>query len=190
MPTLRKLRPHPTAVLADDLPPAALVSRFVLPAGGDLQHLLWVERKPTRGFDEAGQATYRWRERTYNVARVMLQHHIKHRVVRAVNTCGLPQCVQPTHWCIEPSFLGVVASLPGLATVRVGAVWRLSIGGVVADRDMVFVATIQPAAQVRHVVRALREDLETVFLTACGQLADPALVVASAADATCPGCVS
>lgn len=31
---------------------------------------------------------------------------------------------------------------------------------------------------------------ETVFLTACGQLVDPAFVVALAQDASCPGCVS
>lgn len=189
----RKLSPHPKARLADSIPPADLVTQYVTPCmvnGGPNHHLLWVERRPNRGFDEAGQATFRWRGRTYNVARVLLQHHIRHRVVRAVNACGLPQCVRPEHWTLEPSFLGAVSSGVGHATVRVGDVWRLSIGGVVADRDVVFVATIQPGARVRHVLRALREDNETVFLTACGQLADPALVVASTRDASCPGCVS
>jgi hypothetical protein len=149
-----------------------------------------VDRKPNRGFDAGGQATFRWRDRTYNVARVLLQHRLKHRVVRAVNACGLPQCVKPEHWSVEPAFLGVVARPAGLATVKVGDAWRLSIGGAIVDRDMVFVATIQLRGSLRHIVRALREDAETAFLTACGQLADPALVVASSEDATCPGCVS
>lgn len=197
--THRKLRSHPTARLADDLPPAALLARYISPTvcsvgGGSLDpiasHLFWVERRPNRGFDAAGQATFRWRDRTYNVARVLLQHRLKHRVVRAVNACGLPQCVKPEHWIIEPAFLGTVATPAGLATIKVGDTWRLSIGGVVTERDTVFVAVIQPRGDLRHVVRALREELETVFLTACGQLADPALVVASLENATCPGCVS
>ncbi len=189
----RKLRSHPVARLADPLPPADLVTRYVMPCvvgGGPNHHLLWVERRPTRGFDEGGQATFRWRGRIYNVARVLLQHRARHRVVRAVNACGLPQCVRPEHWIVEPSFLGAVATAAGHATIRVGDVWRLSIGGVVIDRDVVFVAAIQPGSRVSHVVRALHEDNETVFLTACGQLVDPAFVVASANGATCPGCVS
>lgn len=189
----RKLRPHPAARLADPLPPAALVAKYVVPTttrASDPQHLFWAERRPNRGFDEAGQATLRWHDRTYNVARVLLQHRARQRVVRAVNACGLPQCVRPEHWTVEPSFLGAVASFAGHATVRVGDVWRLSIGGEVIARDVVFVATIQLKSKVRHVVRALHEDNETVFLTACGQLADPALVVASGQDASCPGCVS
>lgn len=192
MSDIRKLRPHPTARLADLIPPAALVARYVMPApsNDDQHHLFWIERRPNRGFDEAGQATFRWHDRTYNVARVLLQHRARQRVVRAVNACGLPQCVRPEHWTIEPSFLGAVSTATGHATIKVGDAWRLSIGGVVADRDVVFVATIQPMARVRHVVRALREEHETVFLTACGQLADPALVVASTQSASCPGCVS
>lgn len=199
MSDIRKLRSHPAARLADPIPPAKLVARYVHPTlcavgGGPLGetvlHHFWVERRPNRGFDEAGQATFRWRDRTYNVARVLLQHRARHRVVRAVNACGLPQCVRPEHWTAEPSFLGAVSSGVGHATVRVGDAWRLSIGGVVVDRDVVFVATINPGASVRHVVRALREDNETVFLTACGQLADPVLLVASSRDASCPGCVS
>lgn len=188
----RKLRPHPSARLADPIPPAVLVTKYVyVPVVGESgqNHLFWVERKPLRGFDEAGQATLRWHDRTYNVARVLLQHRERCRVVRAVNACGLPQCVRPEHWTIEPSFLGAVTTSSGYATVKVGDAWRLSIGGTIVDRDVVFVATIQPSARVRHVVRALREDDETVFLTACGQLADPALVVASPEGATCPGCV-
>jgi hypothetical protein len=188
----RKLRSHPTARLADPLPPASLVARYVMPVAGDddRHHLFWTERRPNRGFDEGGQATFRWHDRTYNVARVLLQHRARHRVVRAVNACGLPQCVRPEHWTVEPSFLGAVATFAGHATIRVGDAWRLSIGGAVIARDVVFVATIQPGSKVRHVLRALHEDNETVFLTACGQLADPALVVASGQDASCPGCVS
>lgn len=188
-----KLRSHPTARLADPIPPAEIVSRYVyVPIVGESgqNHLFWIERRPNRGFDDAGQATFRWRDRTYNVARVLLQHKARHRVVRAANSCGLPQCVRPDHWSVEPSFLGAVATFAGHATVKVGDAWRLSIGGEVVARDVVFVATIKPKAQVRHVVRALHEDNETVFLTACGQLADPALVVASTQDASCPGCVS
>ncbi len=193
MSDLRKLRPHPTARLADPLPPANLVARYVhVPVVGEAgqNHLFWVERKPARGFDEAGQAVFRWRDRTYNVARVLLQHRARHRVVRAVNSCGLPQCVRPEHWTVEPSFLGAVATSAGHATVRIGDAWRLSVGGEVIARDVVFIATVQAGSKARHVVRALHEDNETVFLTACGQLADPALVVASPQDATCPGCVS
>lgn len=195
----RKLRSHPTARLADAIPPAALLARYITPTvcnvsgepqGHTTTHLFWVERRPNRRFDAEGQATFRWRDHTYNVARVLLQHRMKHRVVRAVNTCGLPQCVKPEHWSVEPSFLGAVAAPAGLATVKVGDVWRLSVGGVVAERDVAFVATIKPQGSLRHVVRALREEAETAFLTACGQLADPALVVASTEDATCPGCVS
>ena len=193
MSDIRKLRSHPTARLADLLPPADLITQFVTPSvvdGGPNHHLFWVERRPNRAFDEAGQATYRWRGLTYNVARVLLQHRARQRVVRAVNSCGLPQCVRPEHWTVEPPFLGAVATATGHATIRVGDAWRLSVGGKVIDRDVVFVATIQPGAKVRHVLRALHEDNETVFLTACGQLADPALVVASTRDASCPGCVS
>lgn len=188
----RKLRSHPAARLADPLPPADLVARYVIPVAADVgqHHLFWVERRPTRGFDEEGQAIFRWRDRTYNVARVLLQHKARARVVRAMNSCGLPQCVRPEHWTVEPSFLGAVATSAGHATIKVGDAWRLSIGGEVIARDVVFVATIQPRAKVRHVVRALHESNETVFLTACGQLADPALVVASTQDASCPGCVS
>ncbi len=191
---VRKLRPHPTARLADDLPPAVLIARYITPGGGGedhiTTHLFWVERLPHRRFDTEGQATFHWRDRTYNVTRVLLQHRLKHRVVRAVNTCGLPQCVKSEHWSVEPAFLGAVAVPSGLATVKVGDVWRLSVGGVVAERDVAFVATIQPKGSLRHVVRALREDVETAFLTACGQLADPALIVASADGVSCPGCVS
>lgn len=193
MSDIRKLRTHPTARLADPLPPAALLAKYIVPmndSSAALQHLFWVERRPNRGFDEEGQATFRWHGRTYNVARVLLQHRARQRVVRAVNSCRLPQCVRPEHWTIEPPFLGAVATATGHATIRVGDAWRLSIGGKVIDRDVVFVATIQPGAKVRHVLRALHEDNETVFLTACGQLADPALVVASTQDASCPGCVS
>lgn len=192
MSDVRKLRSHPSARLADSLPPARLVARYVMPVAGnvDQHHLFWVERRPNRGFDEVGQATFRWQGRTYNVARVLLQHRARHRVVRAVNACGLPQCVRPEHWTVEPSFLGAVSTAAGHATIRVGDMWRLSIGGTVIARDVVFVATIQLNSRVRHVLRALHEDNETVFLTACGQLADPALVVASTQDASCPGCVS
>jgi len=189
----RKLRPHPDAKLADPIPPASLVAKYVVPLNDSsavLQHLFWVERRPNRGFDGEGQATFRWHDRTYNVARVLLQQRARHRVVRAVNSCGLPQCVRPDHWTVEPPFLGLVAAATGRATVKVGDTWRLSIGGVVYDRDAVFVATIQPRATVLHVVRALHEEHETVFLTACGQIADPALLVASIQDANCPGCVS
>lgn len=189
----RKLRSHPTARLADTLPSADLVARYVTPVVGEggVSHLFWNERRPNRGFDAGGQAVLRWHDRVYNVARVLLQHRSRQRVVRAVNTCGLPQCVRPEHWSVEPPFLGVVAtSAVGHATIKVGDVWRLSIGGVVVDRDVVFVATIQSRARVRHVLRALREDNETVFLTACGQLADPVFVVASTQDANCPGCIS
>ncbi len=191
MSDIRKLRPHPTARLADLLPSAELVARYVVPVAGDgdQHHLFWTERRPNRGFDAAGQATFRWKERTYNVARVLLQHRARHRVVRAVNSCGLPQCVRPEHWTVEPSFLGAVATFAGHATVQIGGTWRLSIGGKVIHRDVVFVAVIQPGSKVRHVLRALHEEHETVFLTACGQLSDPAFVVASTADANCPGCV-
>lgn len=191
MSDIRKLRPHPTARLADLLPSAELVARYILPVTGDSDrhHLFWIERRPNRGFDAAGQAVFRWRDRTYNVARVLLQHRARHRVVRAVNACGLPQCVRPEHWTVEPSFLGAVATFAGHATVRVGDVWRLSVGGKVIHRDVVFVASIQPGSKVRHVLRALHEEHETVFLTACGQLSDPALVVASVADVNCPECV-
>lgn len=188
-----KLGPHPKARLVDPIPPSALVTQYVtaFPSDAERHHLFWIERRPNRTFDDTGQAVFRWKTRTYNVARVLLQHRIKQRVVRAVNTCGLPQCVRPDHWAFAPSFLGAVsAAATGHATVKVGEVWRLSIGGVVVDRDVVFVSTIQPASPVRHVVRALREDYETVFLTACGQLADPALVVASTQDANCAECLS
>lgn len=189
----RKLGPHPAARLADPLPPVDLVTRYVTSCavdGGSNHHLFWVERRPNRRFDATGQAIFHWRGHTYNVARVLLQHRARHRVVRAVNACGLPQCVRPEHWTVEPSFLGAVSAGASHATIKVGDVWRLSIGGVVVDRDVVFIATIQPNSRVRHVLRALREDNETVFLTACGQLADPAFVVASVQDASCPGCVS
>lgn len=190
--TIRKLRPHPTARLADALPPAALVARYVVPTGDNSLHLLWMERKPHRKFDADGQATFCWRSRTYNVARVLLQHRLKCSVVRAVNACGLPQCVKPAHWNVEPSFLGVVAAPVGFATVRVDGVWRLSIGGETAHRDVVFVASIEgsPTPRDTHVIRALHDEHETVFLTACGRVVDPAGVVAQLADATCPGCVS
>jgi hypothetical protein len=188
MPVLRKLRPHPTARLADDLPSADFVAKHIQPGRGANggTHWFWVERRGTRQHDEAGQATLRWRGRTYNVARVLLQHHMRIRVVRAVNACGLPQCVKPEHWSPGPQFLGVVSAAPGLATVRVGDAWRLAVGGVVVERDMAFVADHQ---RDRHVVRALHEEHETVFLTACGVLLDPAVVVASSAEATCAGCL-
>ena len=185
---LRKLRSHPTARLVDDLPPVELVAKHIqLGQGtGGGTHWFWRERRVTRQHDEAGQATLRWHGRTYNVARVLLQHRLRMRVVRAVNTCGLPQCVKPEHWGTEPQFLGVVSSSPGLATIRVGSAWRLSSGGSVVSRDMVFVAGHQFDL---HVVRALHEEHETVFLTACGMLLDPAAVVAAAAPATCEECL-
>jgi hypothetical protein len=187
----RKLRAHPTARLADDLPPADLIAKYVRPVSGEggSVHWFWAERKGIRRHDIEGQAILRWHGRTYNVARVLLQHRHKARVVRAANTCGLPQCVKPDHWSIEPSFLGAVSASRGLATIRVGDVWRLSSGGSVVDRDMVFVAAISARGRDYHVVRALHEEYETVFLTACGVLADPAAVVASLAPATCLGCL-
>lgn len=187
---LRKLRPHPSARLADDLPSVELVTKYVLPVPGvGGTHWFWRERRVTRQHDEAGQATFRWHGRTYNVVRVLLQHRLRMRVVRAVNACGLPQCVKPEHWSTEPQFLGVVSALPGLATVRVGDAWRLSSGGEVVRRDMAFVAAISQHGRDYHVVRALHEERETVFLTACGLLADPAAVVASEAFATCKACL-
>lgn len=184
---LRKLRPHPTARLADDLPSVELVAKYVLPEPGvGGTHWFWRERRGTRLHDEAGQATLRWHGRTYNVARVLLQHRLKARVVRAANSCGLPQCVKPDHWSTEPSFLGAVSASSGLATTRVGDAWRLSSGGEVVRRDMAFVAYYQ---RDNHVVRALHEENETVFLTACGTVLDPAVVVASAAPATCKACL-
>ena len=190
--TLQKLRSHPSARLQDDLPPVSLVVRYVILSPSDeghiTPHLFWVERRPNRGFDAEGQATFRWRERTYNVARVLLQHRLKHRVVRAVNTCGLPQCVKSDHWSIEPAFLGAVSSSSAFATVRVRGAWRLAKAGVIVERDVVFVAAAAPHAG-RHVVRALREDNETVFLSVCGLEIDPSGVVAGG-TATCLGCVS
>lgn len=191
MPDLRKLRPHPTARFADDLPPVELIAKYVQPTQGvaNSTHWFWTERKGIRRHDIYGQATMRWHGRTYNVARVLLQHQRKARVVRAVNTCGLPQCVKPEHWSTEPSFLGAVSASPGLAAVRVGDAWRLSSGGDVVRRDMAFVAAISQHGRDYHVVRALHEERETVFLTACGLLADPAAVVASETFATCKACL-
>lgn len=190
----RKLRPHPAARLSDAIPPVKLLAKYIIPdkdAGAAIQHLFWVERRPLRGFDDHGQATFRWHDRTYNVVRALLQHRLGHRIVRAANACGLPQCVKLEHWTVEPSFLGAVTSTTsGLATVKVGGAWRLSVGGVVSERDVVFVGRIQAQAKVTHVIRALREDNETLFVTVCSQVADPAEVVAVSTDATCPGCVS
>jgi hypothetical protein len=187
----RKLRAHPSARLADALPPAELIAKYVQPAQGSANtpHWFWNERKGIRRHDMEGQATLRWHGRTYNVARVLLQHRHRMRVVRAVNACGLPQCVKPDHWSTEPQFLGVVSASPGLATVRVGDAWRLSVGGSVVQRDMAFVAAISQHGRDYHVVRALHEERETVFLTACGVLVDPAAVVASPYSATCKDCL-
>lgn len=191
MPILRKLRSHPTARLDDDLPSTELVAKYIQPGQGTNggTHWFWVERRGTRQHDEAGQATLRWHGRTYNVARVLLQHRHRMRVVRAVNACGLPQCVKPDHWSTEPQLLGTVSVSASLAIVRVGDAWRLSVGGAVVERDMAFVAAIVPEAPDYHVVRALHEERETVFLTACGVLADPAAVVASFAPVTCKACL-
>lgn len=188
----RKLRPHPTARLADDLPPAMLVAKYIQPGEGTSgsSHWFWIERRGTRHHDAEGQALLRWHGLTYNVARVLLQHQRHLRVVRAVNTCGLPQCVKPDHWAVTPSFLGAVSSAPGLATIRVGDAWRLALGGHVVERDMAFVASIGGPPRDMHVIRALHETHETVFLTACGVVVDPAGIVAQLADATCVGCLS
>ena len=189
---LRKLNSHPTARLSDDLPPPELVAKYIQPATAGhagTPHWFWVERRPLRGFDADGQATLKWQGRTYNAARVLLQHQLRSRVVRAVNACGLPQCVRPNHWTLEPTFLGAVAGPAALATVRVGDAWRLAAGGVVVARDMAFVARVSSTGNpVLHVVRAIHEEHETVFLTACGELADPAMIVAGG-QASCHGCL-
>jgi hypothetical protein len=106
--------------------------------------------------------------------------------------------VKPDHWAVTPSFLGAVSSTLGLATIRVGDTWRLSLGGDVVERDMAFVGSIGgPPAPPRtdprrdmHVIRALYEEHETVFLTACGRVVEPAEIVARLVDVTCAACVS
>jgi len=188
----RRLNSHPTARLSDGVPSMELTSKYVRPVRSENgnEHWFWEERSPNRGHDPGGQAIFQWRGLTYNVARVLLQHRHKTGTVRAVNTCGLPQCVRPDHWSIAPPFLGVVASPvfgTDYATVRVDGAWRLSRGGDVLSRDVVFVAA-SGGAPVRHVVRALHEEHETVFYTACEVMLDPASVVAGG-EATCEACL-
>lgn len=188
---LRKLSSHPSARLDDPLPSPALIARHVQPAqsSGPVPHWFWTERKGIRRHGPDGQALLRWGGRTYNVARVLLQHHTQARVVRAVNACGLPQCVQIAHWTLEPAFLAPVTTTVDLATVRVGEVWRLARGGEVVDRDLVFPGVIAPSpGEPTHVIRALHDTHETLFFTACGVVIDPALVVAGG-EASCEACL-
>lgn len=186
----RRLNSHKTARMADEIPSVTVIARHIIPAPSSKgSHWFWQERKGTRSHDSGGQATLRWRGRWYNVVRVLLQHRLSAWAIRAVNTCGLPQCVCLDHWRVEPSFLGVVAKAQALATVQVGETWRLSDGGTIVERDVAFVATINPGSHAtRHVVRALHEEHETVFLTACNLVVDPALVAAGG-EVSCAECV-
>lgn len=184
---VRKLRFHPRAVKTDELPPIALLTKYTTVS--DNAHWFWQERGRTRLHDLEGQALLRWRGRTYNVTRVFLQHRLRTWLVRAVNACGLPQCVNPDHWAVQVLSPAKATELQGLATILVNQAWRLSVGGVVATRDVTFAAIVTPAELApRHLVRALYEEHETEFRTACGLDIDPAFVVAGGV-ASCVECL-
>jgi hypothetical protein len=172
------------------MPPTALVVRYSVPEPclGRSPHWLWAERKPLRGHDADGQATFRWQDRVYNVARVLLQHRFKTRDVRAMNACGLPQCVRPEHWMIEPSFLGPVDDARAYAVIKIGEVWRLSDGDSLVERDVAFVARVAPSV-VLHVIRALYDLGGCTFIRTCDRApVDPAVVVPGGI-ADCEECV-
>jgi len=187
MSDIEKLRVHPAARFRDARPPLTTLQKYVAcftgPTG--LVHWLWKEWKGIRWHDKGHQAVYRWKHHTYNVARVFLEERPdrRSRLVRAVNSCGLTECVNPQHWSDVAAFAGVVESqAETLSTAQVAGVWRLYQRGTLVSKDMAFVAG-------GHAIRALYEANETLFVSACGKTMNPAMIAAGGV-VTCEGCLS
>lgn len=133
-----------------------------------------------------GQALLKYKGRVWNVARLLLEfEQTKGEVF--VNVCGFEECVEPTHW--QPTKR--VSGVPVIHAVN--DQWVLVKDDWVVERDTVIVAHIAMETEL-HVVRVLMgPDFDPhahQFVTVCGVVCDPSLLVIEAKrDATCKACL-
>lgn len=173
------------------IPPANLIERYIIcntPECGT--HMFWHDSGKIRSYDRFGQAVYVWKKTTYNVVRLLLEYRFGYKGIVAENTCGLPQCINLAHWRVL-QYRGSRAHFLHFATALVNDVWRLTSHGKVLRRDTTFVASVGPVGpnNPAHIIRALYDDRETTFRTACNQAVNPAYVVTVQTDATCKACL-
>lgn len=178
----KTLNRHPRAPADVDLPSEHTIMRFVVEAEG---HWFQRERRGHREFDQDGQATLRVGNYRFNVVRLLLQHRLGLRTLRAKNLCGLSQCVYPAHWHVLQDDAPVEWMPVLLLPTDRG--WVVTRDGEALTRDNAFNAAQHPSSVV-HIIRAMYDDGVFSFVTACKQAVDPAMLVVSQ-HATCAECL-
>lgn len=101
------------SIIPGVMPPLEYVDKYVVKDQGT-EHWFWPETRRNHSHDSRGQAYLSWKVQPsfktqfvsrgkYNVARLLIERArgpLKKRA-RVVNICGLPQCINPSHWRVR-----------------------------------------------------------------------------------------
>ena len=178
------------------LPDLEYVMKYTDRADRPGDHWFWRCGRQNHGHNARGQAILRWRVRPsadsgwraygeYVVVRLLLQHRgLAPRGSRFISVCGLSQCVNPDHW----------------NRVDVPVVWRVQVRAD-GDWQLVRVTTGEPATRevainatydgVVHLIAVTPRDQRVLGppRAVCGLELVPDLIVATAVEPTCKGCL-
>lgn len=180
-----RLISHPNPV-PGVLPALDFIEKYVVRCPAGTAHQFWDTTAVSRRLDSRGQAvlavkvkptasTHMKSRGVYSVVRALLEHK-KMPLKGNVNTCGLSQCVNPTHW------KGPTPPVPYKLDPERGVV-HVSDGSTIR-RDVA--VRLRGLDGVVHVARALPDTLPVLL---CGSRYDPMTVLVVTEPVTCTkGC--
>lgn len=192
--TANWLKPHAASWMGKTRPPIEALSRWISGQETPDDHWAWSEApdaKYSRRFNDRKQAVISWtsgpqfRRGLFVVVRVLLEAQevdVTPRV-RFALSCGIPQCVNPSHWRrVDPPCLWRMQALDS-------GVWQLVrvVSGAPAQRELVVQARL---AGVVHLVAIAPLDRRSLAAprAVCGVELPPALIAVTTSPVTCAGC--
>ena len=196
---VRKSLPAHLSPIPGVFPTLEYIQKYIVkdPEHGD--HWFWHDSRRNHRHNLTGHALVTWRvKRTarnhtklrgeYVVARLLLEQRFGPLAprLRIQNLCGLPQCVNPSHWQVPHQ---PVVQVPWRLAVYPAAPWRLidKLSGVEVEAVTPVRLYAYSTVHIARIEPSFRRTVGVPLTTLCGVVVDPSVAMLVDAAVTCVG---